>query len=236
MAATDIRKDVLGIVNEVQIRLGVNKTTSLTETKQAELLLNLLNDVIDECSDFGDWQQMYREVTVTASSSVGQYKIQSSDGVIKNVYEITWGDDVAPLEVRTTEDIRRLQRLASFGTPRQFAMVGVSGENPLFRVYPIPNTTSIAAEISAGGVFDCAIYIKPVLLTTSDVSAVPEYPSRMLVQGLYAKAILEENGGEPNPQYQTAYSEYLRMRGEALRRFTSDTGTDVYLVPGGARY
>ena len=235
MALTDVRKNVIQIVNEVQSRLGVNTTTTLTATKLTTVLLDLLNDVIDEISDFGDWQQMFREVAVTASSSVGSYKISVSADV-KNVYEIVWGDDVSPLEVRTIEDIRRLQRLASFGTPRQFSIVGVSGTSPKFRVYPIPNAGAIAAETSAGGVFDVAYYKKPRLLTTTDVSAVPAFPSRVLTQGLYAKALLEENGGEPSPQYQTAYAEYIRMRAEALNRFTTDTGTDVYLTPTGSRY
>ena len=71
---------------------------------------------------------------------------------------------------------------------------------------------------------------------TADASAVPAFPARVLVQGTYAKALLEENGGEPTPQYQTAYAEYIRMRSEALNRFNADTGTDIYFTPTGSRY
>lgn len=237
MSLTDVRKDAISIVNEVQRRLGVNQQNNFTDTKLTQVLLDLLNDVIDEVSDFGDWPQMFREVAVTAVSSVGNYKISVSADV-KNVYEIVWGDDTASLEVRSIEDIRRLQRLASFGTPRQFAMVGVSGTAPKFRVYPIPTQTSIDAESSSGGVFDVAYYKKPRLLqpVSADTSATPAFPSRVLTQGLYAKALLEENGGEPTPQYQTAYAEYVRMRQEALNRLTYDTGTDLYVTPTGSRY
>lgn len=237
--ATDIRLTVLQTINEVQRKLGVNAAANLTETKLTTVLLDLLNDVIDEISDAGDWPQMFREIKVTATSSVGIYKIQTTDDhPWKNVYEIVWGDDVAHLEVRTIEDIRRLQRLVSFGTPRQFAIVGVSGINPLFRVYPIPNATAITAETSAGGVFDIAGYVKPPIYDTSASAAATtvEFPSRMVVQGLYAKALLEENGGEPTPEYQTAYQEYFRMRAEALNRFTTDTGSDVYFTPTASRY
>jgi len=238
MSLTDVRKDVISIVNEVERRLGVDTQTSLTATKLTTVILDLLNDVIDEISDYGDWQQMFREVGVTAASSVASYKISVSADV-KNVYEIVWGDDVSPLEVRTIEDIRRLQRLASFGTPRQFSIVGVSGTAPLFRIYPIPTQAAIDAESSAGGVFDVAYYKKPRMFdatVTADASAVPAFPARVLVQGTYAKALLEENGGEPTPQYQTAYAEYIRMRSESLNRFNADTGTDMYLTPTGSRY
>lgn len=233
MATSDVRKDVISIVNEVQRRLGLSSTTDLTATKLTTVLLDLLNDVIDEVSDFGEWQQMYREVQVTASSSVGTYEIAVSSQV-KNIYEFVWDTDVSPLEVRTIEDIRRLQRLASFGVPRQTAIIGVSGVNPLFRVYPVPNSSTISNATK--GTFDIAYYKKPGLLTTADVSAVPAFPSRMLIQGLYAKALLEENGGEPSPQYQAAYVEYIRMRKEALNRFNADTGTDMYITPNASRY
>lgn len=237
MALSDVRKDAISIVNEVQRRLGVDAQPTFTSTKLTNVLLDLLNDVIDEVSDHGDWPQMYREVDITAVSSVGAYKISVSADV-KNVHEIVWGDDVAPLEVRTIEDIRRLQRLTSFGTPRQFVIVDVSGTSPKFRIYPIPIQATIDAESSAGGVFDVAYYKKPRLLqaVTADTTAIPAFPSRVLVQGLYAKALLEENGGEPNDQSTKAEAKFEEMRQEALNRFTWDTGTDTYITPTGSRY
>ena len=235
MALTDVRQTVIQTINEVQRKLGVNEQTSLTDTKLTTVLLDFLNDVIDEINDLGQWQQMFREIDVTAQSSVGDYKLSVSADV-QSISEIRWGDDVAPLEVRTIEDIRRLQRLTSFGTPRQFAVVGVSGTSPKFRVYPVPTSAVIAAEVVNGGVFDTWYYKKPRLFTTSDASAIPAFPAKMLVQGTYAKALLEESGGEQTPQYAVAYQEYLRMRQEALNRYTSDTGTDVYFTPTGSRY
>lgn len=52
-----------------------------------------------------------------------------------------------------------------------------------------------------------------------------------MVQGVYAKAVLEESGQEPTRQYQVAYQEYVKMRGEALNRFTADTDKGIQLVP-----
>lgn len=228
MALQDVNQSAIGIINEVLRKLGLNTATNLNDSKLSTLLVDYLNDVIDEVSDFGDWQQMFREATVTAQSSVGTYELAVS-GNVKNIYEIVWDNQVSPLEVRTIEDIRRLQRLTSFGTPRQFAVVGVSGTNPLFRVYPVPTT---AAK------FDIAYYKKPGILAavTANNSAIPAFPGRLLIQGVYAKALLQENGGEQTQEYQTAYAEYIRMRQEALNRFNADTGTDTYITPTGSRY
>lgn len=227
MALTDVHKTVIQIVNEVQRRLGLSASADLS-SNHSQVLLELLNDVIDEVSDFGPWPQMYREVWVTSQSSVGQYEIVAS-AQVQNVAEIVWTEDIAPLEVRTIEDLRRLQRLASFGKPRQFAIVGVSGVNPLFRVYPVPTTTKSSA-------FNIWYYKKLRLLTTSDTNTTVPFPAKLLTQGLYAKAVMEEAGGEPTNQYQLAFAEYNRLKQEATNRLQADTGTDIYFAPTGSRY
>ena len=221
MSVSDINRSVIQIINEVQRRLGVNQTTAVNDTKLSSVLLDFLNDVLDEVSDMGDWPQMFREASVTSQSSVGTYEAAVS-GNIKNVYEIAWDSSTSPLNVVTIEDMRRMQRLSLFGTPRHFCVTEVSGVNAKFRVSPIPTTAAV---------FDIAYYKKPTLFIASDLSAVPNFPSRCLVQGTYAKALLEESGGEPTTEYQTAYTEYIRMRKEAMNRLTYDTGTDIFLVP-----
>lgn len=226
MATSDVRKSILEIINVVQRRLGVNATDTVGQTAHSTMLLGLLNDVIDECSDYGDWQQMFREVEVTAISSVGSYEVKAS-AQVKNIYEIVWNSDIAPLEVLDVQDIRRLQRVGSHGTPRQFAIVGMSAANPLFRVHPIPTTAAT---------FDIAFYKKPRIYTTSDGGVTPSFPAKMLEQGLYAKALLEENGGDQVPQYEMAFNEYARMRAEALNRFNADTGVDLFITPNGGRF
>lgn len=237
MATGDIRREAVHIVNEVLRKLGLNSVTNLNDTKQSTLLTDYLNDIVDEVSDFGDWQEMLRTQKVTAISSSDQYEIAVS-GNLKNIVEIAWGDQAAAMELRTIEEMRLLTRVGSLGTPRQWAIIGVSGVNPLVRVFPAPTPAAISAQTSAGGVFDVLYYKKPSYLValTANNSAVPAFSGRMIVQGVYAKALLQENGGEPSNEYQIAYTEYLRMRQEALNRFNADTGTDIYLVPTGSRY
>lgn len=224
MSTADINKSVLEIVNAVQERLGLNKTSTLYANKHARTLVGLFNEVIDELCGLGDWQQMYREWTVTAQSSVGTYVITPSANV-QRIEEIVWNNDIAPLSPINPSDMRRQQRLSMYGNPRQFSIIGVSGADPKFRVSPVPTT---AASFSIAGYKKLRRFDADV---TADASAVPNFPATMLIQGLYAKALLEEAGGEPTQQFQTEYAEYIRMRREALNMFTTDTGTTMQLVP-----
>jgi hypothetical protein len=194
MASTDIRKSVIDIINEVERKLGIDETAHVVDNRFAKVLLDFLNDTIDECNDFGNWKQMYREVTVSSQACTGTYELAVS-AEVKNIYEIHFGTQTSPLVSRTTSEIRVLQKTSGLGEPRQFAVVDTSGTNPKFRVYPI------VACANSSGDFDVAYFKKNRLYTTAsaDGSAIPAFPSRMLVQGTMAKALLEEAGMEATP-------------------------------------
>ena len=239
MTTANTYQTALQIVNEVQRRLGLNPTTNFEINKYARTLLDLLNDVMAEVSDFGDWPQMLKTIEITANSSVYAYEIAPASGNVKNVYEIAWGDQSSPMFPITIEEIRQRNRRISWGgTPREYAMVGVSAANPIFHIHPIPVTADISAQTSAGGFFDVLYYESPRILTTADstAAAVVLFPARMMVQGLYAKALLRDNGGIPTPNYQAAFAEYQRMRSEALNRLTADTGSSISISPTGSRW
>lgn len=224
MAGT--RLTAIEIVNEVQRKLGLNTTSTFTATKHATMLLQLLNEVITECGDYGDWQEYYEEVTVTAATSVNEYSVRSSGRNIHNILEVSFNGDASPLENRTITELRRLTRTSAAGNPRQYSVIGVDASgNPRFRTYPTPSSTY------NGKLFDIAVYAKPNNLTTADTATTPVLPANVLIQGLYAKALLEENGGTPSREYQMAYQEYGRMLSEAQRRFTTDTENEVRFVP-----
>lgn len=231
MANSDVRRTNRQIVNEVQRKLGVNETSAMS-TKQSNVIFDFLNDVIDECNDFGNWAQMFREVNVTAATSVGSYEIAVSSQV-KNILEIHFNTQQAPLNNVDIPQMRTLQRTGGTGEPRQFSVTETSGANPIIRVYPVPGSNQ------NDKLFDVAYYKKNRLYeatVTADVTATPAFPSRMLVQGVYAKMLIEESGQEKTDQYSTAYQEYVRMRREAFNRFTADTGSEVSIVPTGGRY
>lgn len=220
---SDTRQTVLAIVNEVQRLVGVDTTTTLTATKDTRLYLRFLNETVAECADAGNWLELYSTVLVTAQSSVSEYTVNASDPV-HHIYEIRWGTDTAPLEHRSIEYMRRLLAQPSHGTPRQFALTGVNSTSnqPKFSVYQIPTTAQT---------FDVAFYKKPELYDTNCTEEEPPFPANVLIKGTHAKALLDENGGEPTNQWEVTYREYLDLRNQALNRWTADTGTDIYFVP-----
>lgn len=222
MTVTDIRQTVIQVINQVQRLIGVNPTSTLTETKGATLYLRLLNEIVAECADAGNWLELYKTHTVTAQSSVSQYTIDAS-ALVHHVYEIRWHTDHSPLEVKDIQTINRLLAKPSYGTPRQFALTGVDTTGqPKFSVYQVPTTART---------FTVYFYEKPPLYTTSDSAVVLDLPANLMIAGLHAKVLLEENGGEPTRQWEAAYKNYLSLRGQALNRWNSDTGTDVYFRP-----
>lgn len=222
MAITDLRLTTLQVLNAVQERLGVNKTTTLFATKQARVLVDLLNEVQDELSDFGQWQELYAETTITAVSGLAVYTVDpTDDSLVNTIYEVVFASAISPLYVQSVEDIRRLRRLRSRGEPRQFGVVGVDDitGNPKIEIYPTPGTSQDGKNIVT------AFFKKPVILQVSaDSATILAFPGQLLINGLYAKALLEENGGEPTPQFQMAHATYERQKTEALNRFTADIG------------
>jgi hypothetical protein len=225
MALSDLRKTVLQIINEVEKKLSISTSSSLTATDYTQVLLQLLNEVIEDCADSGDWLELYAETTITAASSVGSYTIAPGQ-LVHHIHEIAYEGQIAPLNTVDLSDINRLQRLNSFGVPRQYALAGVSvSADPLFRVHPIPGTSQ------AGDLFTISYYYKPNLLTTSDGATVPPFPANLLIAGLLAKARLEENGGEPSREYLADLQSYEALKHQALNRYTGDTGFETRLVP-----
>jgi hypothetical protein len=232
MAASDIRKSILEIINEVRKKLALNTVTSLTADKEAELQVELLNDVINEVSDYGNWKEMIQEVVVTASSSVADYSVETS-ALVKNIFEISFDDTIAPMWLTTLDDILRLNRVRTFSEPRQWSIIGVDVyANPKIRVYPIPGTNQ------NNKTFKVTYFKKPRMYTTSDVSAVPEFPAAVLVDGLLAAKCLEESGGTPTQQYAMYKNNYEKSLKEAYNRFNADSGSNTFFQPtfGRSRY
>ena len=224
---TGLRETVLSVINRVERKLGLNASSAITSTKKSRELLDMLNEVMDDISDTGDWQEYFRTVNVTALSSTAVYEVGVS-GLVKNVREITYGSAVSPLIWVDFQTIRQLNRIGNYGTPRQVAIEGVnaSSGNPNFRVAPIPTDVS-------GKTFEVLYFQKPQNYATTDGAVTIPFPSNLVVMGLYAKALLNESGGNPTREFQAAYTEYLKLKKEANNRFNADVGLDTYFRPRG---
>ena len=222
------------VINEVERLLAVNVSTQLNSTSFTRVLVRLLNEVIDEIADFGTWQELYEEILVTASATIDTYIIQASGMFIQHIEEISFSSARSPLEVRSGQEIRSLLRSPAYGAPRNYAIIGVdaSSGNPQFRPYPVPGASQ------NNQTFRVIFYRKPNLLdatVTADATSRSVFPANLLIKGLYAKALLEENGNEPTPEWQRATAEFDRMLREAHNRFNADTGTDIFIVPSNGR-
>lgn len=225
MPATDVRRNIVEIINEAREKFALNTVTTLTADKEATLMLRLLNDVIDEVSDYGDWKEMIREVVVTASSSVFDYSVETS-ALVKNLHEIAFDTNTSPMWLETLDNILRLNRNPGTGEPRQWCVIGVdSNANPKLRVYPTPGSNQ------NNKTFKITYYQKPRLYTTTDVSATPEFPAKMLIAGLVARKSLEESGGTPTQQYAAYQASFQNMLRDAFNRFNGDSGSDCLFRP-----
>lgn len=224
MGIGDIRYTVLQTVNEVQRKLGLTQT-SLTANKLSIQLVDFINDVCNDLADFGDWQETLVTANITAVSGQTNYSISTS-ATIENIKDIYFSQRRGPLIGINVQDMRILTRVTITGTPAQFTVMGTdTNGNPNIRVRPVP------AQAEDGGLFSVLYFIRPPTYTTSDTSTVIPYPSRVVVKGVLARAILNESGGSPNDKYSQIYQEYLSDRKEALNRFNGDTGWDTSFQP-----
>lgn len=233
MALSDLKLTVLEIINEVRRKFDLNTVEVLTGDKYSRLYIQFLNEIITDCSDFGDWAELYKEVTVLVSAAQATYSLGLGYPV-QSILEIAFDTDPAPLEYREISDLRILGRVRnnSNGTPRQFTIKGVDSRgNPEFTVYPTPTT----AHQTSAKTFDVALYKKPELLTTNSIANRPDFPANLLIQGLYAYALLDENSGAPTMTTDAAFALYEQIKKQSHNRYTTDTGTDVWFTPNGQR-
>ncbi len=216
----------------VWLKLNVISVTTLTGDKMSFVLVQWLNEVIADCADFGDWPELFMEVNITVSGGVYDYSIPVNYP-IQSILEVAFDSDPAPLELRDIHYMRVLERAATNnGTPRQFTIKNTDSKGgPKITVHPSPTT----AHQTAGKVLDVALYKKPELLNCNSISVRPEFPANLLIQGLYSKAILDENSGEANRSSEAEFMLYERLKQQAINRYTADTGTDIYITPTGFR-
>lgn len=226
MAITDIRYTVLQTVNEVQAKLGLDQTSSLTANKISRELVSHINDVVSNLSDFGNWMEQLVTANVTVQTSVMDYSIDTS-AVIKNIGDIYIATRRGPLNSINIEQMRIMTRTTAYGQPSQFCVFGTDDNgNPLIRVRPTPDASQ------DGTMFSILYYVKPPIYTISDGSTLIPFPSRVVVMGTLAAYTLRESGGAQSDMYTSYYNQFLDARRSALNRFNSDTGWDISYTPG----
>lgn len=231
MAIGDTKLTLLQVVNEVQRKLKLRATSATTSTGHGTVLVDYLNDVIEEISDMGDWVQLRTSTVVSAVSGQSTYEIPVSgtSESIHHLHEIRVSGRTPPLDwFHDISEFRQLSSLASVGKAVRAAVVGEDSRgNPTIGIWPTPGSNEDGLRHTV------YFYLKPrkYIAGTDDAEILP-LPGRILVQGLLAKALLDESGGAPTPHYQAVYAEYQKMVKQALNRFNADTGNIVRFMPG----
>lgn len=226
----DLRFTVLQVVNEVQRKLGLTATGTLTANKVATELVDHVNDTVDDLSDFGNWMETLTTAKVTARTSVRDYVVEAS-GVIKNIGDIYLSTRRGPLRSLDIDSMRIMTRTTAMGQPSQYCIFGVdaSSYQPIVRVRPTPDASE------NGSLFSILYYKKPsqyIAANNADANTVIPYPARVVVNGVLARYTLRESGGAQTEMYQIYQQNYDDGRKRALNRFQGDTGWDVSFTPG----
>lgn len=219
------------LINEVRLLVGLNTVTSLTADKQARVALRLLNEVISEMANAGDWHELLASANVTATVSVREYQMGLKQPV-HHIHEISVSGRPQALFPIDLSMYLRYARAGGVGTPNFFAIKGVDNQgNPKFAVHPQPSSAE------SGNVFGVVYYRKPRLLLTCDADIEVEFPANVVLNGLYAKVLEEEAGGVITRESMMAQQTYLEQRQEALNRYNADAGKgeDVQFQPTGIR-
>lgn len=226
MSSGDLRFTVLQVVNEVQRKLGLSSTPSLLTNKVATELVDHVNDVVDDLSDFGNWMETLTTAKVTAQVSVRDYIVQTS-GIIKNIGDVYLATRKGPLRSTDIDTMRIMTRTTALGQPSQYCIFGVdaSSYQPIIRVRPTPD------QSQDGAMFSILYYKKPSQYTTADTNTVIPYPARVVVLGVLAHYTLRESGGSQTEMSQLYQQGYDMGKRNALNRFNSDTGWDVSFAP-----
>lgn len=225
MSIGDVRYTVLQTVNEVFRKLGLSTVSSLTANKLSIECVDFINDVCNDLSDFGNWQEMLVSSNITAVSGQIDYTLNTSANV-KNIADIFFSQRTGPLRNVDLQTMRILTRTTSTGEPSQFCVFGTDANaNPIIRVRPTP------VQQQDGGLFSVLHYNRCPLYTTSDASTIIPFPARVVVLGTLSRAILNESQGSPTPKYQQYIQDYLVARKEALNRFNGDTGWTNSFTP-----
>jgi hypothetical protein len=227
MGVGDVRYTVLQTVNEVFRKLGLSPVTSVNDNTLSREMVDFINDICNELSDFGNWQEMLVSANVSCVSSTMNYLIPTS-GNIKNIADIYFSQRTGPMRHVTLEDMRIRTRVTAVGVPIQYTIFGtdISSGNPIIRVWPKP----VSAQ-SVGGIFSVLYYQRPPLYSTADSAVIIPFPARIVVLGVLAKAVLNESEGAITDRYTKTYQDYLLARKEALNRFNGDSGWSVSFRP-----
>jgi hypothetical protein len=227
MALTDTRATILEIINETRRKLGINNSvSSLTADSKTVVMVDFLNDVVTEISDFGMWNETIS--TATLPLVVGQRDYNFSAALsIKTIKYIFLTSTSAALPFINQEEMRLLYRQSNSGQPRQWTIFGVDANaNPVIRVYPTPDASVAGTTLDVFYQANATRYS-----TATPTNTYINFPARMVVQGLLARCILDEEGGSASDHYSQERLNFENLLKETFNRFKGDVSYGRRFIP-----
>lgn len=227
MALTDTRATILEIINETRRKLGVNNAvSSLTADSKTIVMVDFLNDVVTEINDFGLWNETI--ATVTIPLVVGQRDYNFSAVLnVKTIKDVFLDSTSASLPFITQEEMRLLYRQSNSGQPRQWTIFGADvNANPIIRVYPTPDASAAGINLDVFYQANATRYT-----TATPTNTYINFPARMVVQGLLARCILDEEGGSPTDHYSQERLSFENLLKETFNRYKGDVSYGRRFVP-----
>ena len=229
---------VIDIINEVRKLLQYNTVTRLDADKYCDVHLRLLNQIVDEISNYGDWPELYATCTVPVKASVYDYTMASAvnpvTDPVQRVYEVAFENQRQPLYFISIQEFNMLRRgsQGSTGNPRQYTIRGTDQfGNPKISVHMMPGRVDVNNIQRFGQGFNITYYMKVGTYDKTTADNLVPFPANMVIAGLYATALVEESGGAMTKEAQDAYATFKNLMERSQQRHTTDTDVDTRLVP-----
>jgi len=233
----DPRMDMGEILNQVRTRIGLNetiKTTAAASDKFGKLAQGLLNEVLQEISNAGDWQETFtatRQPLVVSATNYGLSALHSNPSrQCKNIYEIAISGTRQPLGYKKLSELMAYQRGGTCGEPRFWTVRGVDEQmNPRWEVWPTPATAEATKEFIVSYFMRPPTYALTHLSGSSVksrvvVSAAVPFDCQLVLNGLYSRCLEEEAGGGASRESTACYRTYVQQMQEELNRYNADSG------------
>ena len=225
---------MLEVVNEVCDRMTVRRVTTTNANYFTQNLIRLLNDIVEELLDYGEWNQLKSSASFAMVCGQSHYNVATTalttaKWFMHSISEARVSGRIPPLEpIADDNEGRMLLRTRSTGTPSRYFLEGQDGlGNPMVAIFPRPGATWDGVN----GYVKFMVQPPRYEPGTDDAVVLP-FPGRVLVAGLHAAAILDESGGTETAQYKTECSRYLALRNSAISRHKAKTGEFTQFVPG----
>lgn len=236
--AGQVYYSVIDVINEVRKLLQYNTVTRLDADKYCDVHLRLLNQIVDEISNYGDWPELYATCTVPVKASAVDYTMASAVNPvvdpIQRIHEVAFENQRQALYWVSIEEYNMLRRgsQGSTGNPRQWTIRGVDQYgNPKFSVHMMPGAVDVSNIQRFGQGFNITYYAKVGTYDKTTADNLIPFPATMVIAGLYATALVEESGGVMTKESQDAYATFKNLMERSQQRHASDSSTDTHLVP-----